>query len=113
MELKQVRYALAVHTCGNFTRAAVHSKVTQPTLTQAIGRLEEELGAPLFVRDRAGSQPTALGAKLLPIFEESGCKGGSRRPIGRGACQAATGADPLWSGGFARVSLPVRGVGHV
>ncbi len=74
MELYQIRYFLAVKQKGNFTKAAQHVFVSQPSLTQAIKKLEEELGGPLFIRDRAGCQLTALGRLLAPklaqIYEQ-------------------------------------------
>ena len=45
MEMHQVRYFLAVARTLNFTRAAEESNVTQPSLTRAIQKLEEEFGA--------------------------------------------------------------------
>ena len=44
MEMHQIRYFLAVCDCLNFTRAAEMCNVTQPALTRAVQKLEEELG---------------------------------------------------------------------
>ncbi|MEO1338794.1 MAG: LysR family transcriptional regulator, partial [Myxococcota bacterium] len=44
MELHQVRYALALAECSNFTRAAERCRVSQPALTAAIKKLEGEMG---------------------------------------------------------------------
>jgi DNA-binding transcriptional LysR family regulator len=69
MELFQVRYFLALARTLNFTRAAEACNVSQPALTRAIQRLEEELGGPLLHRERSLTQLTALGRAMLPHLE--------------------------------------------
>lgn len=69
MEMHQVRYFLAVCEHRNFTHAARASYVSQPSLTAAIKKLENELGGPLFLRDRAGCRLTPLGARIRPHIE--------------------------------------------
>ena len=61
MEMHQTRYFLAVCEALNFTRAAHHCNVAQPSLTRAIKKLEEELGGPLFRRERTRTHLTDLG----------------------------------------------------
>jgi len=51
---------------GTFTAAARRAHVSQPALTAAIARLEEEIGARLFHRGPGGAQLTAEGEALLP-----------------------------------------------
>ncbi len=69
MEIQQARYFLALCNSLNFTRAAQSSGVTQPSLTKAIQRLEEELGGPLFRRERGLSHLTDLGRRMRPHCE--------------------------------------------
>lgn len=66
MELTQARYFLAVAEAQHFTRAAERCHVSQPALTNAIKKLELELGGPLFHRDRRGAKLTTLGTSVLP-----------------------------------------------
>jgi DNA-binding transcriptional LysR family regulator len=69
MELFQVRYFLALAKSLNFTRAAEACHVSQPALTRAIQRLEEELGGPLLYRERNLTQLTTLGQAMLPHLQ--------------------------------------------
>jgi LysR family transcriptional regulator, hydrogen peroxide-inducible genes activator len=70
MEMHQVRYFLAVCQELNFTRAAERCNVAQPSLTRAIKQLEEELGGPLFHRERANTHLSELGSMVLPYLTE-------------------------------------------
>ncbi|MGP1253176.1 MAG: LysR family transcriptional regulator [Kiloniellales bacterium] len=69
MEMNQIRYFLAVCEHRNFTHAASASNVSQPSLTAAIKKLEDELGGALFIRDRAGCRLTPLGKLIFPRLE--------------------------------------------
>jgi len=66
MELHQLRYFLAVAKNGNFSRAAEQCHVSQPSLSQQIQKLEEELGEKLFNRLKRCAVLTAAGEALLP-----------------------------------------------
>jgi DNA-binding transcriptional LysR family regulator len=66
MELRHLRYFVAVAEHRNFTRAAEHNFVAQPALSQQIGRLERELGTTLFARDKHTVELTPAGQLLLP-----------------------------------------------
>lgn len=70
MEMHQVRYFLAVCEHLNFTRAAEHCNVAQPSLTRAIKLLEEELGGALFHRERANTHLSELGQMVRPHLQE-------------------------------------------
>jgi LysR family hydrogen peroxide-inducible transcriptional activator len=67
MQMHQIRYFLALCEEGNFTRAAKRSGVSQPSLTNAIGALERELGGVLFQR-RPFIALTALGHAMQPYL---------------------------------------------
>src|SRR5215469_7966728 len=65
VELRHLRYFVAVADAGTFTHAAQRMYVAQPTLSQQIRRLEEMVGAPLLQRRREGVRLTEAGAVLL------------------------------------------------
>ncbi|WP_374624148.1 LysR substrate-binding domain-containing protein [Pandoraea sp.] len=65
MDIKQMRYFLAVAQEGHFGRAAARLNMAQPPLTRHIHTLEAQLGTPLFVRTPKGATLTAAGQTLL------------------------------------------------
>jgi DNA-binding transcriptional LysR family regulator len=74
MDLRVLYYCAVVGRLGSFTRAADEIHIAQPALSIAIGKLEEELGVPLFFRFPRGVTPTPEGEILLGraarIFQE-------------------------------------------
>lgn len=65
MEIYQLRYFVAVAETGNFTKAAARCFISQPSLSQQILNLEEELGQKLFHRLGRKVAPTTAGELLL------------------------------------------------
>jgi DNA-binding transcriptional LysR family regulator len=70
MNLSQLRFASAVATTGSFTAAAAQCCVTQPTLSNGIAQLENELGERLFARTTRKVALSPFGAHLLPYLSE-------------------------------------------
>jgi hypothetical protein len=70
MEMHQVRYFLALCEERNFTRAAKRCGVAQPSLTNAIKRLEQKLGGQLFHRDRGNIELSELGRVVKPYLKQ-------------------------------------------
>ncbi|MDO7836641.1 LysR family transcriptional regulator [Sphingobium sp. HBC34] len=60
-----LRYFLAVVDQGNFSRAAGHCNVSQPTLSVGIAKLERALGQPLFIRSNQRVELTDAGSRFL------------------------------------------------
>lgn len=66
MELHQLRYLCAIAETGSFSRAAEHCHVAQPSLSQQISKLEDELGTKLFDRLGRSIRLTDTGRAFLP-----------------------------------------------
>jgi LysR family hydrogen peroxide-inducible transcriptional activator len=66
MEMHQLRYFVAVARSGNFSRAADECHVAQPSLSQQILKLEDEVGERLFERTRRRAILTPAGTLFLP-----------------------------------------------
>ncbi|WP_345654345.1 LysR family transcriptional regulator [Streptomyces tremellae] len=67
MQFHQLHYFVAVAETRHFTRAAERVHVSQPSLSQQIRALENELGAELFSRARGNVALTEAGESLLPL----------------------------------------------
>jgi DNA-binding transcriptional LysR family regulator len=65
IELRHLRYFVALADAGSFTQAAERMFITQPTLSQQIRRLEEIVGTQLLQRRRDGLRLTTAGTVLL------------------------------------------------
>ncbi|MBG7613367.1 hydrogen peroxide-inducible genes activator [Polaribacter sp. BAL334] len=65
MTITQLKYVLSVAEYQNFTIAAEHSFVTQPTLSMQIQKLEEELDVKIFNRSKKPIELTEVGKKIV------------------------------------------------
>lgn len=65
MDFKQLKAFLAVAETGNVTRAAQVLHLVQPAVSRQLKLLEEDIGAPLFERERHGMVLTAAGHSLI------------------------------------------------
>ncbi|MEW1842491.1 LysR family transcriptional regulator [Nonomuraea angiospora] len=65
MDLRYVRYAMAIARAGSLRRAATALHIAQPTLSEQLRALEKEIGVELFSRSSSGVQLTAAGEAFL------------------------------------------------
>lgn len=65
MTLQQMEYIVAVYKLRHFAKAAEQCKVTQPTLSSMIQKLEDELGVKIFDRTVQPVEPTPCGRKVI------------------------------------------------
>lgn len=71
MELRQLRYLLAVAEHGHMGRAAERVHISQPGLSQQLRKLEDELGVTLLERHPKGMRLSIAGRALLPFFRNA------------------------------------------
>lgn len=89
MTLTELRYVVAVARERHFGRAAETSFVSQPTLSVAIKKLEDELGVTLFERSAGEVVPTLIGARIVEQAQRVLEQAGAIKEI------AKSGKDPL------------------
>ena len=70
MRIEQLRYLAAVEEHGTLRRAGEQLPLSQPALSEALTKLERELGATLLDRDRTGTRISRKGRHLLPHVRE-------------------------------------------
>ena len=76
MTLQQLEYILAVSQFRHFAKAAEHCRVTQPTLSAMIQKLEDELDTKIFDRSQQPICPTPVGQLVIEqariVLEQAG-----------------------------------------
>jgi DNA-binding transcriptional LysR family regulator len=92
MELRHIRYFLAVAEERHFTRAAAKVGIGQPPLSQQIKDLEVEIGAPLFHRVAHGAELTAAGEAFLRAVKEMPALAERATKAARRAARGETGS---------------------
>jgi len=70
LELRTLRYFLAIVDHGSVTAAARHVHTAQPAISRQIQALEVELGVKLFLRDGRSLRLSPAGRRLLPIVRD-------------------------------------------
>ncbi|WPB87882.1 LysR family transcriptional regulator [Streptomyces malaysiensis] len=105
MELRVLRYFLAVVDTGSMTAAAARVHVAQPSISRQLRSLERELGAELLRRTSAGVQLTAAGRRFVPVARDLTL----RAARGTDLLQAVSGQSPLQF----RVACPASTITHL
>ena len=65
MDLRQLRYFIAILEQGSFSKASQYLHVAQPALSHHVRQMEDDLGVELMVRGPRGVTPTQAGERLL------------------------------------------------
>ncbi len=69
MDIRQLRYFVMLAHTLQFSRAAENLHISQPTLSQQISQMEDELGGPLFIRNNRSVELSPIGIDLLKDAE--------------------------------------------
>lgn len=70
MDLKHLKYFIAVFEQRSFSAAAKSCFIAQPSISAAVAQLEQELNHPLFRRHARGVAPSEQGEKLYPLAKQ-------------------------------------------
>ena len=100
MNIHHLRYAKAVGDVGSFSGAAKACHVSQPSLSNAVAQIEQELGDALFIRSTRKVSLTPFGEYVLPLIEEAvkaveEVHAGAKRHHGNGQAVIRMGLSPL------------------
>ena len=109
MELRHIRYFLAVANERNFTRAAAKLGIGQPPLSMQIKDLETEIGYPLFDRTAQGVQLTEAGQAFLQAVQPLPALAEGATASARRAAQGETGTLRLGFTGTAGMNPLIPG----
>ena len=105
LDLRKLRYFVAVADTLHFGRAADELHIAQPALSRQIRALEHDLGTPLFTRDSHGVALTDAGRQLLT---DAGPLLASAHAVRRRVTVAARGSQRLMVGFRAGIGSPRR-----
>src|SRR5262245_13582628 len=110
MELRHLRYLIAVAEEGSFVAAAARLQLAQPALSRQIRDLEQEIGTELFLRESSGTSLTASGeqcARTARAILDDVRDAIQRARLAEhglvGRCVLGAGKYPLWNGLLARI----------
>ncbi|MGW0825097.1 LysR substrate-binding domain-containing protein [Streptomyces sp. NPDC002845] len=114
LEVRHLRALCAIADTGSLHRAARRLGVAQPSLSTQLRRIEQELGGPLFLRERTGCRPTPLGRVVLgrarPLVDEMTALVAEARAAAAAGPQLRIGstASPALAGWLRRLRLRHR-----
>ncbi|MFF3575130.1 LysR substrate-binding domain-containing protein [Nocardia jiangxiensis] len=108
MELRQLRQFVTVAETLNFRTAARHLHMTQPPLSVSLRKLEDEIGAPLFTRDRHTVHLTRAGEAALASARSALFHAEETMRIARSTATGATGSLHIGFVGSAKNTLLPR-----
>src|SRR4051812_10442040 len=115
MELRHLRYLIAVAEERSFVGAAARLQLAQPALSRQIRDLEQEIGTELFIREATGTRLTASGDQCVraarTILEDVRTAMQRARLAEHGlvgSCVLGAGRYPLWNGLLARIVEQAR-----
>jgi DNA-binding transcriptional LysR family regulator len=68
VDLRQIQYFICLYEEGSVTRAARRLNIVQPALSMQLARLEDQIGQPLFERNKQGMVPTVAARQMYKLF---------------------------------------------